>query len=816
MRTAMILLCAMLLHLTATAQRVTLHATDRPASEVFREIVSQTGKNFVYSSELLEGVTVSVDAERKPLDDVLRAMFRGTDIRYRIKGKNVILSRRKRRPLRSGGVLAPQAPVPTEFDKILRLDELVVVSRLEAPQTETAGTGSRKITGAEIRSTPTLFGENDVIKALHTQPGVTEGMEGVAGMSVHGGDTDQNLVMLDNVPLYQVNHLAGLFSAFNTDLIHHIDFYKTSIPARYDGRLSSVLDVRLGEGRSDGHHGTARLGLSSGAFNLSGPIGAKTTYIAGVRCSWLEVLSIPLVALNNALSDNEDTQMGYGFYDVNAKVTHRFNSRIKGFASVYWGLDRLKTGDDSRLTLYDRWEWRDRYGFRWGNIVAQAGLNWRISPALRAELTGAFTRYGSHMKYDYTNRYIPLSTAEDPEEKAETTRSRLRTANRIADWTVRGDFDWDASESHRVSFGAGYTRHSFLPGRSDRLTEMDGLRVETTDSARTYRGDEANIYISDDWRISERLRADVGLHASLFYVDRRLRHGLSPRASLSYRPTAQVSVKGAYTRTVQYVHRLSQSYLSLPTDLWIPVTSGFRPETADKVAIGGCWSSREGKFEVTLEAYWKWMHNLVEYRDEHYLRPPLDRWDARLTSGRGTSKGIDLKIEKRIGKLTGHIAYSLAWADRTFSEKNGGKTYPARFDQRHSINVSASWRASGKVTLNASWTGHSGNRFTLLPQSWETPSFGGTVNSVQDEAPLRAPLNNYRLPFYHRLDLSCDVRNSRGYWSFGLYNAYCHLNTVAITRGHKNGETWLSPDLPSFRKVSLFPLIPSISYTWEF
>ncbi|MDE6390800.1 MAG: TonB-dependent receptor plug domain-containing protein, partial [Duncaniella sp.] len=223
MRTITVTLCAILLHLSGMAQRVTLHAKDRPASEVFREIVSQTGKNFVYSSDLLDGVNVSVDADRKPLAKVLDGMFRDTEIRYRIKGNNVILRRHRRRPAQPRGVLGQRACTHAEPDKTLHLDELVVISRLEAPQTETAATGSRKITGTEIRSTPTLLGESDVIKALHTQPGVTEGMEGGAGMNVHGGDSDQNLVMLDNVPLYQVSHFGGLFSTFNTDLIHHID-----------------------------------------------------------------------------------------------------------------------------------------------------------------------------------------------------------------------------------------------------------------------------------------------------------------------------------------------------------------------------------------------------------------------------------------------------------------------------------------------------------------------------------------------------------------------------------------------------------------
>ena len=198
----------------------------------------------------------------------------------------------------------------------------------------------------------------------------------------------------------------------------------------------------------------------------------------------------------------------------------------------------------------------------------------------------------------------------------------------------------------------------------------------------------------------------------------------------------------------------------------------------------------------------------MEYRDEYYLRPPLEMWNARLCSGKGTAKGLDFKFEKTIGRFTGHIAYSLAWADRTFKDKNGGRTYPARFDNRHTINILLNWNISSKVSLNAAWTGHSGNRFTFMPQNWEDPDF--TFDFSNDYNNLRAPLNNYQLPFYHRLDLSCSVANSHGYWTFSLYNAYCHRNTIAIRRDtDKLGR-------PVFQKVSLLPIIPSIAYTWLF
>lgn len=250
--------------------------------------------------------------------------------------------------------------------------------------------------------------------------------------------------------------------------------------------------------------------------------------------------------------------------------------------------------------------------------------------------------------------------------------------------------------------------------------------------------------------------------------------------------------------------------MSLPTDRWVPITGELKPAIADKVALGGYWQSSDGMFAVSIEGYYKWMRNLVDYRDEYYLYSVEDAWNSRLCNGKGTAKGVDIKFEKVSGRLTGHISYSLAWADRTFPEKNGGRTFPARFDQRHTINIMLNWNINDKVSLNAAWTGHSGNRFTLLPQVWESPDFISLPYNDGDNDPLKEQINNYRLPFYHRLDLSCTVRNKRGYWSFGLYNAYCHLNTVAIRR------TYNRKGIPVFQKVKFLPIIPSISYTWQF
>ncbi|MDE5567384.1 MAG: TonB-dependent receptor, partial [Muribaculaceae bacterium] len=773
----LVLLC-LALPVVAVARNVTIHAVNQPAANVFREIMEQTGKNFVYSSDLLKDLYITVDAENKPLKQVLADMFSATDIGYKIKGNNVVLRRKARKltpvtpPRVHTEVPATSSPVRAEM-----LKEVIVESRLEAPAVETSEIGAKKITGDEVRKTPVLFGESDVIKTLHTQPGVVEGTEGLAGMYVHGGNSDENLYMLDNIPLYQVNHFAGLFSAFNPEIIRYVDFFKSSVPAKYDGRLSSFMDVRLKNGITERHHGSARLGLTSGAFNITGPIGGKTSYLFGLRRSWYDVLTVPALAIINAKSDDEKIRLQYYFMDVNARINHRFSNNMSAFVSAYYGNDLLKSGTkyDSKWAVNGEYE-DDRYDFNWGNLVVQAGLNYRLHPSVTSEFTAAYTRFFSSMKHD---DYIK----DTQDDGIVETHSKMLTDNHVNDWIFKGDFDWQPDENSRVRFGASYVRHSFLPARTERSYRYKEFEIKSRDTVWTYDANQANFYIEDDWKISSKFRVNGGLHFSLFNIDGKTHFNLSPRLSMAWRPDERIAVKAAYSRTTQYVHQLTQSYLSLPTDQWIPITGKFKPQTADKISMGIYAQTENGNYGLSIEAYWKWMHNLIEYRDEYYLRPPMDMWSSRLTSGKGTSKGIDFKLEKRTGRLTGHIAYSLAWADRTFSEKNRGVSYPARFDNRHTINVVANWDINSKVQLSAAWVGHSGNRFTFLPQLWSVPEFGNMYFNYGTDAALRCPVNNYQLPFYHRLDLSCTVKNSRGYWTFGLYNAYCHMNTIGIRYG---------------------------------
>ncbi len=844
------------------AANVTVRAVKADAATVFARIMAQTDMNFIYSADLLRGIEVSIDVKDRPFEEVLDLMFDGAGIEYRIPGNNVVLmrSRRQRRQTvtlsgfvvesgsrepvigavvrdnasgaaatsNAGGfysltVNAAETTVTASYpglkslttDEInlthdltlnfelgssTELDELVVIGSVnDALAIEGTDVGSYNLSTASIKNTPVVFGEADIIKSLQLQPGVSAGVEGFAGMYVHGGNSDENLYMLDNIPLYQVNHFGGLFSAFNTEAVKNVDFYKSSFPARYDGRLSSFVDVHTKDGSLESHHGSVKLGLTSGAFNIDGPIKrGQTSYSLALRRSWYDLVSIPVLALVNIDSD-EKIRFRYAFSDLNAKVTHHFSQRSRASLMLYYGEDVLKTGSESALSettySYDK----ERVDMRWGNFVASAGWHYVFSPKIFGEFNAAYTRYASTMKHDWYYDY------RQDGEITEFTRDIKDYNNNINDLILKGDFDWHPVSDHHITFGLGYTLHSFLPARSKRRIVTDLYESSATDSVYTFRANEVNAYIGDDWKIGRGFRLNGGVHFSLFGADRRVSTGISPRLSLRYNVAGNISAKLSYSRATQYVHQLTQSYISLPTDRWVPVTGSFKPQTSDKIAAGLYWLIG-GRFSLMAEAYYKWLHNLIDYSDDYYLISPDMNWYNGLTTGKGSSKGLDFRIAKEIGAFSGHIAYSLMWADRIFDRRNGGRRFPVRFDNRHKINVVLNWRIDDRWEINAAWTGMSGNRITLPTEVWQGPDFDG----YNDDVPLVTDLYNYRMPFYHRLDLGFVRHTARGYWTFSFFNAYCNMNVVAVRRHEKNNGRRV------FQQVKLLPIIPSISYTWIF
>ena len=795
------------------SQRVTIVADRQPGAKVFREIMQQTGMNFIYSSEILKDLNVTVKAYQQPLKKVLDEIFMETDITYKIKGKNVILKKEKKK--RKGSQKRKTEIKKISYDTVVPkiLNEIVVYPA--DSNVETIEMGFERLSAEEIKNTPVLFGESDIIRTLHTLPGVNEGVEGMAGMYVDGGNLDENLYILDGIPMYQANHFGGLFSPFNTDILQSVDFYKTSIPAKFNGRLSSYTDVKLKSGNRKGHHGSAKIGLTSGAFNISGPIGSKTSYLVGIRRSWYDILTLPLLAVINSTQKDSKTQFNYYFTDLNFKLMHDFSSRCSGFLAFYYGNDHLNLRNKEYVRYYETTKYnRTKADLIWGNLVVQSGMNYKFSSTLSSEFNLAFNNNFSKVK----GRSEKWRFKDDNliEEK-----NKITSRNNIKDLIVKANWQWIPTDGIRVEFGTGYVFHSFLPNRVSKDYEFNESITFFNDTTKYVTGNEADLYLSLNWKINSKFGIDIGINGSMFNLQRKTYWNPSPRASFNYTPILNFGLKGAFSHTVQYIHQLTRSYLALPTDQWVPVNGIFKPATADKIALGAYWISNNRTYEISLEGYYKKMNNLIEYKDEYYLYPPLEMWSGQLTEGSGRAKGIDFKVEKKVGNITGYLSYSLAWSDRLFKDKNGGKRYPSRFDNRHTINIVANWKINERISFNASWVGHSGNRFTFMEQSYDDP-FSGSIYPPDWGLPVKSELNSYSLPFYHRLDLACNVRNKHGFWNFSLYNAYCHMNTVAIVRScdFNNDIYFDHPESfgtkPVFKKLKLFPIIPSVSYTWEF
>lgn len=887
-RITLILLALAIASIAAMAQKLTVDVTNGRADEVFADVMHRAGYNYSYDSSLLKGMTVSVHETDASLPTILDRMFAGTDVKWKILGRSVVLTQNNnnapkvRRVIVSGYVVEQGSAEPligaivrsgretaatntaghytlhlmpgareitvtfpgfipasktldvdgnrhlnfslAEPDRDSRLLPEVVVEadRNSHIAINSTDIGRVNLTRADIEAAPALFGEADVIKTLQMQPGVTAGVEGLASMYVHGGESDENLYMLDNVPLYQVNHFGGLFSAFNTEAIKNVDFYKSSFPARYNGRLSSIMAVNTRDGSNDGHHGQLRLGLTSGAFSLEGPLpGGKTTYSVAVRRSWFDAVTVPALAIyNSKRKDGATTVTRYSFLDVNAKVTHNLSERSRIHLMFYYGDDNLKGGSKHHYQSVngipkERSE-SNISRLKWGNTVGSAGWRMQWTDRLWSELTGYISHYRSRLNNRTDEHVLYDEGFEDDFLRDYDFR------NRITDLAARADFGLSLGSGRQLAFGGSYTRHRFSPGvEHTRLFRADTL-VSDIVVSRPVNAGEWSGYAGCTMEITDRLLTDAGINVGLFQIDGHTHNHLDPRASMRLYVKDESSIKISYARTSQYVHQLTQSAIDLPTDQWVPITGNLKPQRADKVSAGYYHRFNKG-LTLSAEVYYKWMHNLIDYRDDYYIKPASAPWEELLCTGSGRAKGLDIMVTRSFGKFTGHAGYTLMWTDRLFANKNGGRRFPSRNDNRHKINLLLTWKINQRWDVSAAWQGMSGNMVTLSTQDYKLmdvpgmpilgdPSFTGNLDFISGT-------NNIRLPFYHRLDLSANRYTNRGKWTFSLYNAYCNMNVIALRKNMWRPEyafypaaAWPAP----YEKLRLIPIIPSVSYTWIF
>lgn len=884
-------------------RKVTLNRQKVSVREVLDEIQQQVGVSFSYESSLLDGFPkVTFRANDETLEDCLGRLFVHLPIAYSMTGKIVVLKYKPRqvqvtvsgfvRDKRSAESLigasvyevnsragtasnnfgffsltlpAGKMKIQASYigygtqvydlkelnrDTILAIDLTPTASLQEVVVTGTSGSkqsvlstqmGALEINRKTINEMPVMFGEADIIKTLQLTPGVMAGTEGTAGMYVRGGNVDENLFLIDGNPVYQINHIGGLFSAFNGEAISGIDFFKAGFPARYGGRLSSVADVHTREGNMREYHGSATIGLISGNLNLEGPIiKDRTSFNIALRRTWLDVLTAPAIGITNRIikKDGSKVRGRYAFHDLNLKINHSFNDRSRLYLSVYNGNDVLKGGGSEFSTPDEEDYYKDDtdINLRWGNLMATAGWTYVFNNQLFGKVSGVFTRYHSRLKH-LENK---LSGDEESEDYYNTF-NETSTQTGIMDVGLRTSFDYLPLASHHVRFGGDYLLHRFRP-EYNRAASSETNVSDTTNIGKVLADDlfwahEAGIFAEDDWCLSPAVKLNAGLRISLFNVQSKTYIDWEPRASLRWLIKNNLSFKASYAWMTQYVHLISNSFISLPTDAWMPVTSKLKPLESDQMSAGFYYALNK-EYNFSLEGYYKRMNNLLEYRDGQSFAPSYVNWEKKMTTGKGRSYGAEFMVSKETGRLTGWIGYTLSWSDRKFPELNGGERYPARYDNRHKLNIVGVYKLSHKVELSAAWTYASGNHATLslenydqaAPPELDLPSDNnydpGSHDYVTDWGNIDYYdiRNNYQLPAYHRLDLAIKIFRPKksgrlGIWTVSIYNVYSRMNPFMIYKSERKvpdpDSSW-GKSVPAFKQLGIIPVVPSISYTYKF
>ena len=788
----------------------------------FLELVKEkTGCRIAYKeSDLKNSRRVRLDYQKKPLDVILKDASEKYGLLFVKHGNQLIVKKRTQSPSVSK---EQSAPVAKDTVRSFYMQEVVKtaprIDNLRNPQM-----GMAVMDDNAIRNVPTLLGEPDVIKALQLQPGVSAGTEGFAGMFVRGGENDENLFLIDGCPIYHTNHLGGLFSPFNANAVSHLTFYKSAFPARYGGRLSSVTDLSMKSGDYESWHGSFTVGLTSANVSFSGPlVKDQTSLFVALRRSWLELVSVPALAIINASKkkSGEKVIAGYNFTDFNLKLDHRLGRFGTLSLLGYYGHDRLKMGEQrfsSNGEDTDPYFHKNENRLGWGNMLTSLRWHLPINTLFAYNMKTSYTRYQSDFR-----KTVETVSGREGKNDYENNEARTENRNAIHDLSVDASLAFIPSDRIIIRLGTQYTHHRYTP--EEEIQESTSLPSGNGNSESRVIANEWNAYLEGDLEVFHWLRFNAGLHGSFFRVEGKQYQVFEPRVSADFRLSPMVSLKAGYARMSQFVQQVSDNYISLPTDYWLPITRNFSPLTSDQFSAG-IYVSPDKKYTFSLEGYYKKMDHLLEYRDD-YKDLQVTPWEDRLTSGSGRAYGADFQAEADFGKLHGFIGYGLMWSDRLFADLNRGKRFPSKYDNRHKITLSATWKCSERVELNAGWVFMTGNRVTLSLENYPYPD-GYPTNIVpsyphkDEEMPdYYAGKNNVRLPAYHRLDVGINIyrplrRGRTGIWNVSLYNAYSRMNPIMIEKNNQKQSMDGTPLAPRFRQFALFPIIPSVSYTYKF
>jgi hypothetical protein len=672
-----------------------------------------------------------------------------------------------------------------------KLTEVVVSSKVQDANVRSTQMSVNTLETKDLNAIPVILGEKDVIKTIQLLPGI-KSSEGGGGFFVRGGSADQNLILLDEAPVYNASHLLGFFSVFNSDAIKDLTIYKGHIPAEYGGRASSVLDIKMNDGNSKRTNVSAGIGLISSRATIEGPIvKGKGSWIISGRRTYLDLF---LKLSNNA--DINKSQLY--FYDLNAKANYRIGKNDRIFLSGYFGRDKFG--------------FSDVFGFDWGNLTGTARWNHLFSDKLFLNSTFLVSDY---------NYNVEIFGDEGQDNGFNITSS-------IRDYSLKEDFSYYLNPSNTIKFGANGIYHTFVPGEFVPGAQS-GLNELILQEKYAW---ETAAYVSDDISFSDKVKASAGLRYSLFsqigpgdiktydadgdiasstrYIKGdvvKTYGGLEPRLGLTFLLEKESSIKASYGRNRQYLHLISNSTTGTPIDLWIPSSNNVKPQIADQIALGYFRNFKENAYETSLEIYYKDMKNQVDYRTGAELVFNEDV-ESQLLFGKGWSYGAELYVKKNIGDLTGWVSYTWAKTERKFDGVDYGEKYAASWDRRHDLSIVGIYQLNKKWTLSGAFVYRTGNAITYPIGKYE----------VDDQVAFRYGKRNAdRLPDYHRLDLGAtkQIKNTDRYessLSFSLYNAYGRKNAWIINFREDPDDASKTQAV----KVSLFTFVPSITYSIKF
>ena len=700
--------------------------------------------------------------------------------------------------------------------------------------------GILRLTPQEIQLIPTLGGEPDIMKALQLLPGVKFGNEGTSGLYVRGGSPDQNLILLDGVPLYNVSHLFGLVSVFNPSVVGNVDLLKDGFPARYGGRLSSVVDVSTKNGRKDKIGGEIQAGIISSKIFLNGPLTENGSFVVSARRSLYEAFTYPITWFSDKTEGKN--RFNYFLYDINAKAEFALSEKDNLQISFFNNQDKLKI--DNEYNPVGREELGTTENTtKWGNIVANLRYHKIVNNQLFATAQIYYNRYNFSISLE--EEFTQKGESSDEDFTEDYTLSYLSGINDIG---AKLHFDWAATNKQRVRFGLESVLHQYQPGfRTEKLRTNGIIGIDDTNkSPFTIRAAESRVFAESNYQITSRWTINAGVHASLFNVRQKNYTSIEPRISTALSINDKLKIKASYSQMQQYLHLLTSSGFGFPTDLWLPPTDVIPPQKAQQYGAGIDYDIAAG-YELSLEGYYKTMNGLIEYRNGASYLIQGENYEGNVENGgTGTAYGAELFLKKTQGKFTGWAAYTLSWANRKFAGLNNGETFPYQFDRRHDLSLTGVYKFNKKYSISSAWTFKTGASATLPISVYASPlypppinSFISSFSSFNDFVDVNFPSaqtsgvnptlvynygsrNGRKLPIYHRLDLNFIINkiNKKGRevkWIFGVYNIYARRNPYYAQYVYNTNNPFDSnDDSGTFRTVSLLQFIPSFSYNLKF